>query len=126
MKSNLSTRSTTPHRSWKTIKGRARCSLGGAIFSALLVLGGCEAKVGDPCVSSAQCGIGQLCDINSKEGYCTQRDCEEGSCPSGSICVTFENLDRYCMATCESEGGCRDGYRCDEELADEPICRQAP
>lgn len=87
---------------------------------------GCESKVGDPCVTSTQCAPGQLCDINSEEGYCTLRDCEEGSCPSGSICVTFENLDRYCMATCQSGDDCRDGYSCDEEVAAEPICRQAP
>lgn len=95
-------------------------------MSALLVIMGCEAQVGDPCVSSTQCAPGQLCDVNSDEGYCTQRDCEEGSCPSGSVCVTFENLDRYCMATCASGDGCRDGYLCDEEIASEPICRQAP
>ena len=83
----------------------------------------CESEVGDPCVSSTQCAPGQLCDTASEEGYCTVRDCEEGECPSGSICVTFENLDRYCMATCASQSDCRDGYSCDTDIAAEPICR---
>ena len=97
-----------------------------SMIFAVIVLTACEAQVGDPCVSSTQCAPGQLCDVNSAEGYCTQRDCEEGSCPEGSICVTFESLDRYCMATCEGTDDCRDGYLCDEDIAASPICRQAP
>jgi len=100
--------------------------LRGAIFSSALSLTACENRVGDACVSSAQCAPGQLCDNNSAEGYCTLRDCAEGDCPEGSICVTFESLDRYCMATCESGDDCREGYLCDEEVGAEPICRQAP
>lgn len=98
----------------------------GLILIASLGSVACESKVGDPCVTSTQCAPGQICDIKSKEGYCTLRDCEDDICPSGSICVTFENLDRYCMATCQTTDDCRDGYMCDTEISTEPICRQAP
>ena len=96
------------------------------IVAVYLGLIACESQVGDACVSSTQCAPGQLCDVNSAEGYCTVRDCEEGSCPEGSVCVTFESLDRYCMATCAEADDCRDGYMCDEEVASTPVCRQSP
>ena len=95
------------------------------MISVMMSFIACESQVGDPCVSSTQCAPGQLCDVNSAEGYCTVRDCEEGSCPEGSICVTFESLDRYCMATCAEADDCRDGYTCDEEVASTPVCRQS-
>ena len=126
MKCSLSSRSLATLRHPYTFRFTPICEFKLIFMGMLLAVLGCEAQVGDPCVSSTQCAPGQLCDINSDEGYCTQRDCEEGSCPSGSVCVTFENLDRYCMATCASGDGCRDGYLCDEEIASEPICRQAP
>ena len=110
--------------SWRSVV-RLRAPLCLSFTALSLLLLGCEAKVGDACISSAQCGPAQLCDVTSSEGYCTLLGCEAGECPSGSTCVTFENLDTYCMATCERSSDCRDGYTCDSSLESEPFCRQA-
>ena len=84
----------------------------------------CKGDIGDECIADVQCSPGQMCDLVSTGGYCTIMACEEGECPGSSVCVTFENEDRYCMATCGGNGDCREGYRCDQELGPEPFCRQ--
>ena len=93
---------------------------------SLLCLYGCSSEVGDPCISDAQCGLGRTCDLSSFEGYCTVKSCEADSCPSGSICVTFEDQSTYCMAICQESEDCRDGYQCDMSFAAAPFCRQKP
>ena len=95
-----------------------------SFFLGLLHLS-CKGDIGDECITSAQCQAGQICDLISAGGYCTVTPCEPDTCPQDSVCVTFENDDRYCMATCGSNSDCRDGYRCDLELASEPFCRQS-
>ena len=84
----------------------------------------CKGDIGDECVTDAQCQSGQTCDLISEGGYCTLPDCREGECPNGSVCITFENDDRYCMANCSQNSDCRDEYFCDRELGPEPFCRQ--
>ena len=74
--------------------------------------GGCENAVGDPCIADSQCGLSKTCDLQSFEGYCTIPDCEEETCPNGSLCVEFKNAQRFCMATCTQNDECRDGYTC--------------
>ena len=85
----------------------------------------CKGDIGDECITSAQCQAGQICDLISAGGYCTISPCEPDLCPQDSVCVTFENDDQFCMATCQSDNDCREGYRCDQELASEPFCRQS-
>ena len=91
-----------------------------SMFTAL----SCKGDIGDECVADAQCRAGQTCDLISAGGYCTLEDCRDDECPEGSTCVTFENADRYCMASCDSSDDCRDGYFCEDELGAEPFCRQ--
>ena len=84
----------------------------------------CKGDIGSECVADAQCQSGQTCDLISEGGYCTLPDCREGECPGDSVCVIFENDDRYCMAKCQQSDDCRDGYICDKELGPDPFCRQ--
>ena len=96
------------------------------LFSTLsaCLLFACKGDIGDECVADAQCKAGQTCDLISDGGYCTMLDCREGECPENSVCVTFENNDRFCMASCQQTDDCRDGYMCDRELGPAPFCRQ--
>ena len=97
-------------------------------LSALLF--GCAPKIGKSCSLSTDCSqLGdRLCDTNQPEGYCTIFNCEPDTCPD-SACVGFyaklipscgsatddrtPRFERtFCMASCKSDGDCRDGYQC--------------
>ena len=86
----------------------------------------------------------RLCDITEPGGYCTVFNCEPDSCPDDAACINFGstlsvgdpnvpgNADggvlagctasqdnspyqrSFCLASCESDGDCRGGYRCIE------------
>jgi hypothetical protein len=93
---------------------------------------GCAPKIGDKCVLSTDCSQqGTLvCDTSQPEGYCTQLNCTNGSCPNDAVCVLFQAAvpgcayDDYqspsrtgrsfCMAHCGENSDCRqsDGYIC--------------
>jgi len=83
----------------------------------------CGPEIGDECSSDAECGTGRICDLNSRDGYCTLGGCEPNSCPENSVCVTFRNTESYCMAICGSGEDCRDGYVCDAVNGDHAFCR---
>lgn len=67
-----------------------------------------------------------MCDTSQPGGYCTVFNCEPGTCPDDSVCVSFHNsasgsfcseiADRFqrpfCMAPCSGDGDCRGGYSC--------------
>jgi hypothetical protein len=92
----------------------------------------CTPEIGDKCQVSTDCSIrgDRLCDISQPGGYCTQLNCSRNSCPDEASCVLFNSAvpgcgydDRsgpfgsrvarsFCMAKCESNGDCRDGYVC--------------
>lgn len=46
-----------------------------------------------PCTEQSECSLDELCSL---EGHCVPRSSEV----------------RYCMATCDGDGDCRDGYEC--------------
>lgn len=73
----------------------------------------CGPEIGDECSSSAECGAGRTCDLNSAGGYCTIGGCTANSCPENSVCVTFRNTESWCMAWCETGEDCREEYVCD-------------
>lgn len=103
-----------------------------AAFAALLILGGCTPKIGRECSNSLDCSQqgDRLCDNTQPGGYCTIFNCEPDKCPEGDgVCVSFlSQIDpacgatddaswgrferTYCMAGCESDTDCRDGYEC--------------
>ncbi|MEZ4372638.1 MAG: hypothetical protein R3B07_17570 [Polyangiaceae bacterium] len=90
----------------------------------------CSPEIGDDCVVSTDCSsVGdRLCDTSQPGGYCTIFNCEPGTCPDDSVCVSFHNAlsgafcqadnDRFqrpfCMAPCSGDGDCRGGYGCVE------------
>jgi hypothetical protein len=102
-----------------------------ALFAAVV---GCKPKIGDDCKISTDCAAAgdRLCDITAPGGYCTIFNCEPGSCPDDeSLCVQFgatrspacspdpqPTLSPYartfCMATCDGDSDCRDGYTCQD------------
>lgn len=94
------------------------------------VLLGCPPKIGKSCSLSTDCSqLGdRLCDTTQPDGYCTVFNCEPDSCPE-AICVAFSpTLDQacqhaddgrwprferpFCLAACDHDGDCRDGYQC--------------
>jgi hypothetical protein len=95
---------------------------------------GCKPEIGDECRISTDCSAAgdRLCDITAPGGYCTVYNCEPGACPEDeSLCVEFgaqrspvaacQDLQSpspyartFCMATCESDSDCRDGYVCED------------
>jgi len=108
-----------------------------AVSSLLFVLAGCRPQIGDDCVSSIDCSAqgDRLCDTSQFEGYCTIFSCDPDSCPDDdSVCVGFgleltatclndegavpadprwPRFERtFCMAPCEEDDECRDGYQC--------------
>lgn len=106
----------------------------------LALAAGCKPKIGDECKLSTDCSAAgdRLCDITAPGGYCTVYNCEPGACPEDeSLCVEFgaqrspaaacQDLQApspyartFCMATCESNADCRDGYVCENLSNDNP------
>lgn len=98
----------------------------------LALAAGCKPEIGDECKLSTDCSAAgdRLCDITAPGGYCTVYNCEPGACPEDeSLCVEFgaqrspaaacqdqqatsPYARTFCMATCESDADCRDGYEC--------------
>lgn len=95
------------------------------LVALFAVLCGCSPSIGDECEAGSDCpsGVGAICDNTVEGGYCTVADCQPGSCPEESVCVTFDRDTRFCMAVCEADGDCRDGYTCrnDNNFEGEPF-----
>jgi len=103
-----------------------------AALTLLAAVAACTPEIGDKCQVSTDCSINgdRLCDTSQPGGYCTQLNCGGNSCADEAACVLFNSAlpgcgydDRtgptgsrlarsYCMAQCESNGDCRDGYLC--------------
>jgi len=101
-----------------------------ALAFCLSILG-CQPNIGDSCTTNADCSLtgDRLCDITSKNGYCTQFNCLPGKCPDEAACVGYytrlasecmtrvpdQRFERtFCMKKCESSSDCRtsEGYDC--------------
>src|SRR3990170_4750281 len=92
---------------------------GKALLLLLALPAGCSAEIGDECDTSVDCSPDgdRVCDLSQRGGYCTIEDCAPDGCPDGALCVEFafetpRLARRYCMASCESGGDCRDHYAC--------------
>lgn len=73
--------------------------------------------VGDSCEASLQCGD-MTCLTDLPGGLCTEaceRFCPDRAGAAGTFCVDlgFDDAGR-CVATCDSDTDCRDGYACTE------------
>lgn len=106
-----------------------------------LLLGACASEVGDECTTSSDCATTEsdrLCLTQALEGfpggYCTEFNCDPGSCPSEAVCVGYRselaNADEcdtgssrlqrsYCMRTCSKDSDCRGGYACIDVSGDD-------
>lgn len=80
---------------------------------------GCAPEIGDSCETSVDCSVNgdRICDIAQPGGYCTVVGCETDTCPDEAVCVEFRSeperlASAWCMAGCEEDGDCRDGYLC--------------
>lgn len=102
------------------------------MLGALAAIASCTPEIGDKCQVSTDCSIrgDRLCDTSQPGGYCTQLNCRGNGCADEAACVLFNSAlpgctydDRsgpfgsrvarsFCMAQCESNGDCRDGYVC--------------
>lgn len=112
---------------WTTGEGAlVRALLAAGLLLAALAVTACQPQIGDPCRTSQNCRPGHLCDdsVPGAGGYCTIFDCREGECPSGSICVRFDDAISACMATCDRNRDCRpgDGIVCRRDVGDTPFC----
>lgn len=91
---------------------------------ALAALSACAPAVGDSCSGSTDCSIdgSRICDTAQPGGYCTVMGCDPDTCPDGAVCVEWRydparTAETYCMKRCSSNGGCRDGYACEDPEA---------
>jgi hypothetical protein len=92
---------------------------------------GCARKIGDACALSTDCSINgdRLCDTTQPGGYCTIFNCEPDKCPDEAVCMAFTDdacasvqsassvrfQRTFCMKWCDTDGDCREGYRCSGE-----------
>lgn len=91
----------------------------------------CQPNIGDDCRTSIDCSPAgdRLCDVTQPGGYCTQFNCEPGTCPDDANCVAFDEqlsvqkgcqdangftryTRSYCMEICENDEDCRAEYVC--------------
>ena len=84
----------------------------------------CAPKIGDDCTTNIDCGPARICDISQPSGYCTVLNCHAVPCPEESLCVEFTETDHYCMALCEGQDDCRDGYVCVKDFGAAPFCNK--
>ncbi len=106
-----------------------RLAFVGPFIAFALGVCGCKPSIGDPCNLSNDCSVrgDRVCDSAQPLGYCTIRNCGGNSCPESAACVLFNAApagcpydDRapgrtarsFCMAACEVDKDCRDGYIC--------------
>lgn len=71
---------------------------------------------GDPCTRDADCqGDSPKC-LDLPGGYCAP-SCASSACPSDSVCYTFEDGAKRCLASCQGHADCRigEGHLCDTD-----------
>lgn len=116
-----------------TFRQRTRAGLLRAVLLGVPALGlgmACQPQIGDACRTSQNCRPGHLCDtsVDGAGGYCTIFDCRPDECPSGSVCVTFDDSVSACLAKCDRDRDCRpdDGFVCRADVGDTRFCYVAP
>lgn len=71
-----------------------------------------DGNIGEPCFLDNHCDNDGLC-LDWPDGYCTQLNCPVvGQCSEGSACVDQGGGTTVCLATCDSQADCREGYGC--------------
>lgn len=91
---------------------------------------------GEPCESDLECK-GERCIVEREEseqgdytaypgGYCSTPDCSSDEDCFGEATCVQRARSASCMATCESDGDCRDGYRCRQSESGARYCDTEP
>ena len=112
-------------------KGSASRRLSLLVGVTALLAFGCQAKIGDECVTSVDCSPNgnRQCDTAQPGGYCTVFNCEPGRCPDDAVCIAYRTapsslaacdnpserarLQRtFCLRSCRRDSDCRSGYLC--------------
>ncbi len=90
-----------------------------SLVVGVAALTGCAPAIGDSCQVSTDCSFNgdRLCDPSYPGGYCTTFGCDRDTCADDAVCVEFRFAtprlaESNCMAACDSDGDCRDEYRC--------------
>jgi hypothetical protein len=103
-----------------------------ALAGFALAVAGCKAHIGSACTVSTDCSPqgNRVCDTAQPEGYCTELNCTDNTCPDSAVCVLFNPSVpgcaysdysapgriglSFCMAHCGSDSDCRqdEGYVC--------------
>lgn len=80
---------------------------------------GCGKEIGDPCIASSDCSPNgdRLCDLSSREGYCTIQGCDFSTCPEEAACIRFftgqfENKDCATQDDCSFDELCSLTNKC--------------
>ncbi len=95
-----------------------------AVF-ALASASACANIVGDSCGDQTECGRQMFCELSLPGGYCTVRNCLDNGCPDEGVCIQFDDDTSYCMLACETNGDCRDDYRCVRDFGVHAFCNDA-
>ena len=93
-----------------------------ALVLSFAALQACTAIVGDACTTQTDCGRTMFCEQSLPDGYCTLKDCLDTGCPSEGICISFDADTSWCMAICDADGDCRDGYRSVKDFGKHGFC----
>ncbi len=95
------------------------------LVALFALMTGCSPSIGDECETGSDCpsGVDAICDNTVEGGYCTVPNCDPGQCPEESVCVIFDRDTSFCMAFCEADADCREGYTCrmDNNFEGEPF-----
>lgn len=92
----------------------------GAGGEAAVDSGPTGAAPGSPCWVDEDC-LNGVCWTPKEEGlpggYCVIEGCTQNSCPTGSSCLSFSDGVDRCVASCTTNGDCREteGYECTDK-----------
>lgn len=103
----------------------SRMRLAVLVLAIAPALEACSAIVGDACEAQTDCGASMFCERSMPDGYCTLKNCVARGCPDEGVCIEFDPDTSYCMAPCEANGDCRDGYTCVEGFGVHAFCNDA-
>lgn len=93
-----------------------------SLFGTLVLAVGCpgdgpgepepiDVEVGTSCEADADCDGELTCRDDFPGGACVS-GCDDG-CPTGSTCTVVQG-DPVCLASCDNDSACRNGYGCTE------------
>ena len=78
---------------------------------------------GNVCAYHEHCADFCIMGLSGMAPYCT-RGCETAACPAGYSCLSVGQYGMICvMGACASDNDCPSRYECNQDDADNPVCR---